>query len=83
MPLVVQVRAGLLPATPRGSKETMSKRSRIFLLKSSAAPSWRNCTPDSPGPPGLNTSDPMRLAERAVSARATGRTNVLPLPGCA
>ena len=48
---VVQVSAGSLAATPRGSKPTMSNRASTAAGNSLRAPSayW---TPEPPGPPG-------------------------------
>ena len=52
---------GLLRSTPRGSNSTMSKRasnSGVSTLSSAG----RSLTPDTPGPPGSMTRDPIRAA---------------------
>ena len=64
----------LLP-TPRGSKPTMSKRSRISLGNPSAA-ALANETPDAPGPPGLISSDPIRWLGSAAGMRTSEMPSV-------
>ena len=70
---------GLLRAIPRGSKLTMSNRSCSSALKR-LMPVLIRSTPESPGPPGPNTSTPMRCAGSFAWRRAIDRPNVPP-PG--
>ena len=61
---------GSLRCTPRGSKSTMSKSSSscgVSALSSLAMSS----IPDTPGPPGSMTRDPMRAAGSSAGWRAT------------
>ena len=66
---------GALAATPRGSHPTTSKR-RLRLARDEMS-SRRNCTPDSPGPPGLSNIDPMRF-EAVAGLRIKARAIVRP-----
>lgn len=65
--------AGVEDPTPRGSNPTMSKRS----LTDCGRPDNRetaDSTPDSPGPPGLITSEPIfwpAAGNRIIARRAT------------
>ena len=68
---------GWLRATPRGSKPTRSNFSEISLLKYRLANSAKS-TPDPPGPPGLSTIAPIRLAGSVALRRATARPNFSP-----
>jgi len=78
---VRQASAGSLPATPRGSKPTMSNRASSVagntLLAASAY-----CTPEAPGPPGLITSGPTRWAGSVAGSLITGSEKRFP-PGWA
>ena len=67
----------VLAPTPRGSNETRSNRS-VSSGGITAATLVRNSMPDPPGPPGLNTSEPMRRSSSAVAARATAMSIVSP-----
>ena len=61
---------GSLRSTPRGSNMTMSKSSSscgVSALSSLAMSSM----PDTPGPPGSMTSDPMRAVGSSAGCRAT------------
>ena len=71
---VMQVNAGSLAATPRGSKPTMSNRASTADGNSLRAPSayW---TPEPPGPPGLTTSAPIRRDGPAAGSFITGSEN--------
>ena len=62
-------RTGVLRPTPRGSKPTMSKRSRMAAGKIVVASCRTKSTPDPPGPPGLVTSEPMRRARSVAGSR--------------
>ena len=67
----MQVSAGWLAATPRGSKPTMSNRASTAAGNSLRAPSayW---TPEPPGPPGLTTSAPIRWDSSPAASLTTG-----------
>jgi len=69
-----QVTAGMLPATPRGSKPTTSNLARTAdeIWVRAACAYW---TPEPPGPPGLTTSEPIRARESVAGSRITGREN--------
>ncbi len=65
---VVDVPLGELPQvtgslrwTPRGSKDTTSKSSSTVAVITDSSLA-RSLMPDTPGPPGLTTSDPIRWA---------------------
>ena len=74
----MQRTAGRLPPTPRGSKPTMSNRfSTSWVNSPERAPSAYS-TPDPPGPPGLITSAPTRLAGSAAGSLTTGSENLGP-----
>ena len=68
---------GLLRPTPRGSKPTRSNRSRSAAGMVDAIP-VRKDTPGAPGPPGLNTSEPMRWRGSRARFRITARSMVGP-----
>jgi hypothetical protein len=73
---------GSLRSTPRGSNMTTSKSSSrpgVSALSSLAMSS----TPETPGPPGSITSDPMRAAGAFAWCRATAMETVWPLFGSA
>src|SRR4029079_1381412 len=70
-------RIGLLRPTPRGSKLTRSNRSRSVAGTVDAIP-VRKDTPGAPGPPGLNTSEPMRCRGSRARCRITARSMVGP-----
>ena len=72
---------------PLGSHETMSKRFWIAAVRVRNS-SGRASTPELPGPPGLNSSDPMRAAgvraglrARASVDRRAGRIGVVARDG--
>ena len=69
---------GSLRSTPRGSNVTMSKSSSsggVSTLSSLAMSSM----PDTPGPPGSMTSEPIRSAGTSAGCRATATEMVGPL----
>ena len=68
---------GLLRWTPLGSKETMSKRSRRPGVSTESS-LWRSSIPESPGPPGLITSEPIRAEGSPAGWRATAIWMVVP-----
>ena len=72
---------GLLRPTPRGSNETMSKRSRTSGVSTDSS-LGRSSMPDPPGPPGLMTRDPIRSAGASAGWRATAIWMTVP-PGWA
>ena len=74
---VMQVSAGSLAATPRGSNPTMSNRASTAAGNSLRAPSAYS-TPEPPGPPGLTTSAPIRRDGSAAASLITGSENRRP-----
>jgi hypothetical protein len=60
---------GALRPTPRGSKETMSKRSSSPAV-STLSSFRRSSIPDEPGPPGLMTREPIRCDGSAAGRRS-------------
>ena len=70
---VVVQRTGTEPPLPRVSHDTMSNRPfRPFGKRFVSWPmSRRNLTPESAGPPGLNSSEPMRAPDPVFFRRAT------------
>lgn len=71
--------AVVLPPTPRGSKLTTSyapssSPSSAFPFLVSA------CTPDPPGPPGMNSNVPRRACGSSLRTRETASVNCRP-PG--
>ncbi len=71
---------GSLRSTPRGSNMTMSKSSSspgVSTLNSLAMSS----TPETPGPPGSMTRDPIRSAGVSARCRVTATEIVWPFPG--
>jgi hypothetical protein len=72
---------GSLRWTPRGSNSTMSKSSSSWGV--SALSSFdMSLIPETPGPPGSMTSDPMRAPGSSAGWRATAMEMVGP-SGCA
>ncbi len=71
--------SGWLRPMPRGSKPTMSNRSRIASGNSSTARPIAASTPEPPGPPGLMTNEPNRLCCVAARTRSTVMLIVLPV----
>ena len=76
-PLPPEQVTGLLRSTPRGSYETMSKRSSSSGVSTDNS-LGRSSMPDVPGPPGLMTSDPMRSDGTSAGCRATAISMVGP-----
>ncbi len=68
---------GSLRSTPRGSKSTMSKSSRSCGVSASSSFAMSSM-PETPGPPGSMTSDPMRAAGSSAGWRATAMGMVGP-----
>ncbi len=68
---------GLLRCTPRGSKETMSKRSSSPGVSTDSS-LGRSSIPEVPGPPGLMTIDPIRSDGSSAGCRATAICRVGP-----
>ena len=66
---------------PRGSKPTMSYAARSFGVNAKDE-NWAYCTPDAPGPPGLMSREPSRLAGSVAGALRTARVKRSP-PGFA
>ena len=64
--------AGVLRAVPRRSQPTMSNRPAVSASRASPRPATMS-TPESPGPPGLTNSDPIRCAGRLARWRITDR----------
>ena len=67
----------VLAPTPRGSKPTRSNVRRSRRARRRAADE-RNSIPDPPGPPGLNTSEPIRSSGSAAGTRASAMSIVAP-----
>ncbi len=77
-PVPTPQETGSLRSTPRGSNMTMSKSSSscgVSTLSSLAMSSM----PDTPGPPGSMTSEPMRAAGSSAGWRATAMGMVGPV----
>ncbi len=72
---------GSLRSTPRGSNRTMSKSSSSGCVREVSSLAMSSI-PDTPGPPGSMTSDPMRVAGSSAGWRATAMGMVGPA-GCA
>ena len=68
---------GSLRSTPRGSNSTMSKSSSSCGVSESSS-LVMSSMPDTPGPPGSMTSDPMRAAGSSAGWRATAMGMVGP-----
>src|ERR1035437_363416 len=67
--------SGSLAPVPRGSKLTRSNRWRT-TVGNEASTTGRIWIPLSPGPPGLNTRVPIRLAGSSAGARDTASLGV-------
>ena len=61
----------------------ITERARARSLKEERPPDFSCSTPDSPGPPGLKTREPVRWAGSAVTDLASGRVKVRPSSGWA
>ena len=61
---------GSLRSTPRGSNITMSKSSSSSGVSERSSLAMSSM-PDTPGPPGSTTSDPIRAAGSSAGCRAT------------
>ena len=68
---------GSLRSTPRGSKVTMSKSSSNWLV-STLSSLGKSSMPDTPGPPGLMTSEPIRSAGSSARCRSRAMPIVVP-----
>ena len=72
---------GSLRSTPRGSKSTMSKSASSWGVSALSSLAMSS-TPETPGPPGSMTSDPIRAPGTSAGCRATAIGIVGPF-GCA
>ena len=81
LPVAVPQLTGSLRSTPRGSNSTMSKSSSSCGVRELSSLAMSSM-PETPGPPGSITSDPMRVAGSSAGWRATAMGMVGPA-GCA